>query len=67
MEHLQNRIFNYVYHRGTDAVDRLDIQLKWEKIKSDMDYALIYMDTHAHECSSIKGDDKVPKCPPKTR
>lgn len=67
MEHLQNRIFNYVYHKGTSPVDRFDIQLKWEKIKSEMDNALEHMDTHASHCSSVKGDDEVPKCSPKAR
>ena len=44
MEHLQNRIFNYAIHRGPNPVDRVDITLKWEKIKAEMDLALEEID-----------------------
>ena len=67
MEHLQNRIFNHVFHKGNNPVDRLDIQVKWEKIKADMDIALNYMDLHAHEVCSVKADEKVPVGTPKAR
>jgi len=65
METLQNRIFNYVFHRGVNPVDRHEIQAKWDKIKSEMDTALNHMDLHAYECSSVKANDKVAVSTPK--
>ena len=66
MEHLQNRIFNYVYHNGSDPVDRTGIQANWEKIKLEMDTALEEIDRLSTEYS-VKGDGKIPITPPKTR
>lgn len=65
MEHLQNRIFNYVYHKGSDPVDRTGIQAKWEKIKLEMDLALEEIDKLS-TVYSVKGDCKIPICPPKS-
>jgi hypothetical protein len=59
MEHLQNRIINYVYHQGSDPVDRTGIQAKWDKIKLEMDTALEEIDKLSTEYS-VKGYDKVP-------
>jgi len=59
MEYLQNRIFNYVYHRGANPVDRVDIQVKWEKIKAEMDTALEQMDFQASICSAENPKPKM--------
>ena len=64
MEVIQNRIFNYVYHRGANPVDRVDIQVKWERIKAEMDVALQEIDKLSAEYS-VKGDGKIPITSPK--
>jgi hypothetical protein len=66
METIQNRIFNYVYHRGTNPVDRVDIQVKWEKIKAEMEVALQEIDKISADYS-VKSNDKLPIASPKTR
>lgn len=66
MLHLQNRIFNYVFHGRVNVTDRHEIQTKWNKIKSEMDSALEYIDDAVDHCS-VKSNDKLPVCPPKAR
>jgi hypothetical protein len=66
MEHLQNRIFNYVFHGRVNLTDRHEIQTKWNKIKHEMDSALENMDDAVAHCS-VKCNDKVTICPPKAR
>lgn len=66
MEHLENRICNYVFHKGSDPVDRTGIQAKWEKIKEEMEIALVEIDKLSAEYS-VKGDGKIPITSPKTR
>jgi isocitrate lyase len=69
MEHLQNRMFNYVFHGRVSSVDRHDIQTQWNKIKHDMEVGLEYMDDAVAICSSknvsLKANDKVSKSSPK--
>lgn len=52
MEHLQNRMFNYVFHGKVSTADRHEIQDKWNKIKNDMEQGLDYMDEAVRICSS---------------
>jgi hypothetical protein len=66
MEHLQNRIFNYVFHGRVNGADRHEIQTQWNKIKHDMDSALEYIDDAVSHCS-VKADEKVPVGTPKAR
>ena len=66
METLQNKLVNYVFHGTVNHQDRHEIQMKWEKIKSEMDSALEYIDT-AVSHYSVKSDDKLPIASPKAR
>lgn len=70
MRTLQNKMFNYVFHGQVNHIDRSEIQAKWDKIKTEMDTALSYMDEAVTICSSKnlesrKTDDKLPVCTPK--
>ena len=76
MEHLQNRMFNYVFHGKVSKLDRHEIQDKWNKIKHDMELGLDYMDEAVRICSSnvtarkleavsVERHDKLPIRSPK--